>query len=96
MIELWTIVRFGVALVAAIVMYLMGAALVRNFSSTPPPPDEPDVSDLEDVDFRYRCIVCGSQLVLYSAPGGEVPDPPRHCREPMMLMTPIDDTGRGT
>jgi hypothetical protein len=94
MLELWTIVRFGVALAAAVGLYLIGAALVRNFSSMEPPDDEPDPANLEDVDYRYRCIVCGAQLVLYAAQGGEVPEAPRHCREPMVLMTPIDDTGR--
>jgi hypothetical protein len=94
MFALWTIVRFVLALGAAVVLYLIGAALVRNFGSLEPPPDEPDVADLEDVDYRYRCIVCGAQLVLYSAPGGDVPEAPRHCREPMVLTAPIDDTGR--
>jgi hypothetical protein len=94
MFALWTIVRFGLALGAAVVLYLIGAALVRNFSSMEPPDDEPDPTTLEDVDYRYRCIVCGAQLVLYAAQGGEMPEPPRHCREPMLLMAPIDDTGR--
>jgi hypothetical protein len=94
MFELWTIVRFGAAIVAAIVLYLVGAALVRNFSSMEPPPDEPDIANLEDVDYRYRCIVCGAQVVMYASQSGEVPEAPRHCREPMVLMAPIDDTGR--
>lgn len=94
MFAFWTIARFGIALVAAVVLYLVGAALVRNFSAAEPPDEEPDPANLEDVDYRYRCIVCGAQLVLYAAPGGEVPQAPRHCREPMVLMTPIDDTGR--
>lgn len=93
MLDLWTIVRFVVALGAAVGLYLIGAALVRNFSSMEPPDDEPDVTTLEDVDYRYRCIVCGAQIVMYTAQGGEVPEAPRHCREPMVLMTPIDDSG---
>jgi hypothetical protein len=93
MFALWTILRFVIALAAAVVLYLLGAALVRNFN-TEPPADEPDVSTLEDVDYRFRCIVCGAQIVMYTAQGGEVPDPPRHCREPMVLMAPVDDTGR--
>jgi hypothetical protein len=96
MFALWTIARFGAALVAAVALYLLGAALVRNFSSAEPPDEEPDPADLEDVDHRYRCIVCGAQLVLYAAPGGEVPQAPRHCREPMVLMAPIDDTDRAS
>jgi hypothetical protein len=93
MFALWTVVRFGIALVAAVVLYLIGAAIVGNFSNAEPPPDEPDVATLEYVDFRYRCIVCGAQMVMYASQGGEVPEPPRHCREPMLLMAPIDDSG---
>jgi hypothetical protein len=93
MFHLWTIVRLVVALGAAVVLYLIGAALVRNFN-TEPPPDEPDTSTLEDVDYRFRCVVCGAQIVMYSAQGGELPDPPRHCREPMVLMAPVDDSRR--
>jgi hypothetical protein len=90
MIAFWTIVRFGIALGAALVLYLIGAALVRNFSAAEPPPDEPDIDNLEDVDYRYRCIVCGAQLVLFAAPEGDMPEAPRHCREPMMLVTPVE------
>jgi hypothetical protein len=46
MFALWTIVRFGVALAAAVILYLIGAAFVRNFSAAEPPPDEPDVATL--------------------------------------------------
>mgnify|MGYP001798039751 CR=1 FL=1 len=67
-------------------------AVIRSVRRAPPD-DEPAVPTLEDVDYRYRCIVCGAQLVMYTAQGGEVPDAPRHCREPMVLMTPIDDAG---
>jgi hypothetical protein len=94
MFTLWTIVRFVLAFGAALVLYLTGAALVRNFSSVQPLPDEPDLENLEDVDYRYRCIVCGAQLVMYTSQSGEMPEPPRHCREPMVLMAPIDDSGR--
>ena len=90
MFAFWTIVRFGVALAAAVILYLLGAALVRNFSSVEPPDDEPDPANLEDVDYRYRCIVCGAQLVLFAAPEGDMPDAPRHCREPMVLVTPVE------
>jgi hypothetical protein len=86
---LWDLLRILIALVAAVVLYLIGAAMVRNFARTPPPPDEPDVTVLEDVDYRYRCIVCGAQAVVYAAPEGELPDPPRHCREPMALVPPV-------
>ena len=79
---------FG-AIVVALLIYLLGAAVVRNFANAEPPP-EPAEAELADVDYRYQCIVCGAQAVLYAAPEGEVPEPPRHCREPMVLITPID------
>jgi hypothetical protein len=86
----WDVLRIVIALLAAVVLYLIGAGFVRNFAKAQPPPDEPDVTLLEDVDFRYRCIVCGAQAVVYAAPDGELPDAPRHCREPMALVTPTE------
>lgn len=86
----WTVLRIVVALGAAVVLYLVGAAFVRYFATGEAPPDEPDFDALEDVDFRYQCIVCGAQLVLFAAPGGDVPEAPRHCREPMTLVAPVD------
>jgi hypothetical protein len=86
----WTALRFAIALVGALVLYLIGAAMVRNFNASPPPDEDPDPATLADVDFRFRCIVCGAEIVMYAAPEGDVPEPPRHCREPMVLMTPVE------
>ena len=85
----WWILRIAIALTAAVILYLIGARMVGNFSNSDPPP-EPGEIPLEDVDYRYQCIVCGAQAVLYAAPEGEVPDPPRHCREPMSLVSAVD------
>jgi hypothetical protein len=78
-----------VALGAAVVIYLIGARTIANFSQSEPPPDPAEIP-LEDVDYRYRCIVCGAQAVLFAAPEGEVPEAPRHCREPMVLVSPVE------
>ncbi|HTL84326.1 MAG TPA: hypothetical protein VL856_04045 [Acidimicrobiia bacterium] len=86
---LWWILRIAIAAGGAVVLYLIGARMVGNFSKSDPPPD-PSEAVLEDVDYRYQCIVCGAQLVLYAAPEGEMPDAPRHCREPMVLVTPVE------
>jgi hypothetical protein len=86
---LWFVLKVVLALVAAVVLYLIGARTISNFSKSEPPPDPSEVP-LEDVDYRYRCIVCGAQAVLFAAPEGEVPEPPRHCREPMVLVTPVE------
>jgi hypothetical protein len=86
---LWWIVKIFIAFSAAIVIYLIGARMVGNFSKNDPPPDPSEV-ELEDVDYQYRCIVCGARVVLFVAPEGEEPDAPRHCREPMVLVTPVE------
>jgi len=85
---LWWALRVAIAVFAAIALYVLGAKMIRNFNTEPPP--EPGDLPLEDVDYRYRCIVCGAQAVLYAAPEGEIPEPPRHCREPMVLVTPVE------
>jgi hypothetical protein len=86
---LWVALKVAVAVAAAVVIYVLGARMVANFSSSEPPPDPADVP-LADVDYRYQCVVCGAQVVLYAAPEGEVPEPPRHCREPMALVSPVE------
>jgi hypothetical protein len=86
---LWLVLRVLIAVLAAVVLYLIAARSIGNFSKGEPPPD-PSERELEDVDYRYQCIVCGAQLVLFAAPEGEVPSAPRHCREPMSLVTRVD------
>ena len=76
--------KLVVAIAAALGIYLAAAAVVRSF--TVPPPEEPDPERLRPVHFRYRCIVCGSEVTMTSAPDGELPDAPRHCREDMALV----------
>ena len=85
----WFGLKVLAAALAAVVIYLIGARSVGNFSKSDPPPDPSEV-ELEDVDYRYRCIVCGAQLVLFVAPEGEIPEASRHCREPMVLVTPVE------
>ncbi|MGO9877438.1 MAG: hypothetical protein ACLPVY_26970 [Acidimicrobiia bacterium] len=87
--DLWLGLKVIIAVVAAVTIYVFAARTIANFSKNDPPPD-PSEAELEDVDFRYRCIVCGAQVVLYAAPEGEEPAPPRHCREPMQLVTPVE------
>ena len=86
---MFTILYFVGAILIALLIYVIGAAMVRNLANGEPPP-EPEETELEDVDYRYQCIVCGAQAVLYAAPEGEVPEAPRHCREPMVLITPVE------
>jgi hypothetical protein len=86
---LWWVLKIAIALTVAVVLYLIGAKMVANFSNSEPPPEPGDLP-LEDVDYRYRCVVCGAQAVLYATPEGEPPEAPRHCREPMALVAPVE------
>ena len=85
----FTVLKLLAALGAAVIIYVIGARMIAPFSHGEPPP-EPGETPLADVDYRYQCIVCGAQAVLYAAPEGEVPEAPRHCREPMALVSPVD------
>lgn len=83
--------RFVVGVGGIVVLYLFGAALVRNFAASIPDAGESEPPILADVDHRFRCVVCGAEVVMYAAPDGEIPIPPRHCAERMELIAPIDD-----
>ena len=83
-------VRVLIAVAAALVFYLIGVRIVRVMLA-PPPPDEPDLTLLRPVDYRYRCMVCGTEVTMTAAPSAdgepvESPDAPRHCREDMQLL----------
>lgn len=75
-------VRILIALAAALVFYLIAVKIVRAMMA-PPPPDEPDLTQLQPVDYRYRCMVCGTEVTMTASPEADAPDPPRHCREDM-------------
>ena len=78
-------IRILIALAMALVFYLIAVRIVRVMMA-PPPPDEPDVSLLKPVDYRYRCMVCGTEVTMTASPEADTPDAPRHCRED---MTPV-------
>ena len=78
-------VKLLVALAAFLVIYLLAVRVIRVMLR-PPPPEAPDPSTLRPVDYHYRCTVCGAEVTMTAAPGDEVPEPPRHCREDMALV----------
>ena len=78
---LWDVLRIAGAAVAAVTIYVIGAAIVRKFHISPPA--EPDPADLRPVDLRYRCVVCGAEVTM-TASATDEPEPPRHCREDMV------------
>lgn len=79
-----SIINVFIAVGAALIIYLMGAAMIRSFNS--PPPGDPDPTDVEPVDYRFRCEVCGTLVTMTAAPTAAVPEAPRHCREDMTLV----------
>jgi hypothetical protein len=76
--------KIVVAVAVALALYLAAAAMIRTFTHLPPP--EPDETLMRPVNYRYRCTVCGTEVVMTSAPDGDAPDAPRHCREDMSLV----------
>lgn len=76
------VVRITVAAVAVVLIYLIGAAMLAKFKIAPPA--EPDPDDVVPVDQRYRCSVCGAEVVMTAANAEQEVEAPRHCREDMI------------
>jgi len=83
---MWTVLRIVLAVAVALVVYVIGASMLRKFHVAPP--EEPDPEDIQPVDLHFRCIVCGAEVTMTAAQ--EAPEPPRHCREDMVLVTGPD------
>jgi hypothetical protein len=82
----WAI-RVAVALPAALLIYVVISGMLRKF--TIPPDPEPDPDDVVAVDARFRCTVCGAEVTMTAAQGGDEPEAPRHCREDMVRLGPV-------
>jgi hypothetical protein len=81
------IIRVAIAIAAMLLIYVIGAGILEKFKVAPD--DEVDPTATVPVNIRYQCIVCGAEVVMTAAQGGEEPDAPRHCREDMVEITPI-------
>lgn len=79
---LGSILRVVGALAVGLTLYVIGASLLRKFHVAPP--SEPDPDDIRPVNLRFRCVVCGAEVTMTAAHDDE-PEPPRHCREDMVL-----------
>ncbi len=86
---MWFALKVVAAVVVAVVLYVLAARVIRNFMVEPEP--GPDPAALRPVDYRYRCGVCGAEVTMTAAPGDEEPQPPRHCREDMVLVGDAPD-----
>jgi hypothetical protein len=76
------ILRGSIALVGAVVIYVVGAGVLAKFKITPPA--EPDPDQIVPVDLHFRCIVCGAEVTMTAAQQDEEIVAPRHCREDMV------------
>jgi hypothetical protein len=70
------------AAIAIVVIYLVGAGILRKFNVVPPA--EPDPDTVVPVNIRYRCLVCGAVVTMTAAEDLSVIEAPRHCREDMV------------
>ncbi len=80
--------RTGIAILAMYLLFRLGFAIVGAFARPVPAPPPP--GELRRVRLLYRCAECGTELRMTLA-NDEVPEPPRHCTEPMELTATADD-----
>ena len=76
------IIRVAISVIAIVVIYVIGAATLAKFKIAPPA--EPDPDDVVAIDQRYRCTVCGAEVVMTAANAEQKIEAPRHCREDMV------------
>jgi hypothetical protein len=77
----WILRGVGAA-IAIVVIYLVGAGILRKFKVVPPA--EPDPDTVVPVNIRYRCVVCGAEVTMTAAQDQSEIEAPRHCREDMV------------
>jgi len=78
------IIRVAISVIAIVVIYVIGAATLAKFKIAPPA--EPDPDDVVAIDQRYRCTVCGAEVVMTAANAEQEIEAPRHCREDMIPL----------
>ncbi len=76
-----------VAVAAGAVIFKIGFAMLGGMAQ--PIPEPPPAGELRKVKIEYRCEICGSELRMTVA-NDEMPDPPRHCLEDMVLKAPVE------
>ena len=78
------ILRVAVGVAVVVFVYVVIAGMLAKFKIAPDTEVDPEA--VVPVNLRYRCIVCGAEVVMTAAQEGEEPDAPRHCREDMILV----------
>lgn len=77
-----------VAVIAAFLIIRVGMRMLGSFAR--PVPEPPDPGELRRVRLTYECSICATTVRMTMA-NDEVPEPPRHCMEDMLLLTSPDD-----
>ena len=78
------LLRSVIAACAALVIYVTGAAVLAKFKVVPEA--EPGPEQVIAVEIRFRCVVCGTEVLMTSAREGSEIEAPRHCREDMVRV----------
>ena len=86
-VEMWIVLKIGIAIVAGLLIWKVGAMMLGGLAR--PVPEPPPPGELRKVRLRYRCSICGTEVRMTAA-NDEVPEPPRHCQEDMDLVAPIE------
>ncbi len=77
----------AVAFGAIAVVMRIGWAVIAGLAQPPQAP--PDPGELRKVKLTYSCSICGAEVRMTVA-ASEDPEPPRHCLEDMVLLTPVE------
>jgi len=80
------VLKILIAVALGVVIWKASLWVIRVLS-TPPP--ELDPTDVVEVDQDFRCTICGTEVTLRML-NTEEPTPPRHCREEMVPVAPIE------
>lgn len=79
--------KAAVAIGAIAVLMRIGWAMIAGLAQ--PPQEPPDPGQLRKVKLTYSCSICGAEVRMTVA-ASEDPEPPRHCLEDMVLLTPVE------
>lgn len=80
--------RVVIAVAVALVFIRIGMKVLGSFARPVPAP--PDPGELRKVRLTYECSICSTTVRMTMA-NDQVPEPPRHCMEDMLLITSPDD-----
>ena len=83
-----TVIWVAIGVIAAVVLWKVGTAMLGSLSRPLPPPPPP--GEMRRINVRYRCDVCGVELQMTLAPD-EDPPAPKHCLEEMVEVAPLYD-----